>query len=65
MFFYESVSHLPLNILLGPFRFFTKICGDLRNFMFITGVKDTGDTLLTSVNYTSDKLFTSVNDTGD
>jgi hypothetical protein len=43
---------------IGPFRFFTNICGDLRNFIFITGVKDTGDTLLTSVNYTSDKLFT-------
>jgi hypothetical protein len=31
-----------------------KICGDIRELMFITGVNDT-----------SDKLFSGVNDTGE
>ncbi len=52
IFFYESVSPEPLSIPLGPFRFFTKIRGDIGKFMFITGVKDTRDPLFTSVNYT-------------
>jgi hypothetical protein len=39
---------------LGLFQIFTKICGDIRNFVFIAGINDTGD-----------KLFTGVNDTGD
>ncbi len=43
-----------MSILLGPFRFFSKIHGDIREWIFITGVKDT-----------SDKLFTGVTDIGD
>ncbi len=39
---------------LGPFRFLSKIRGDIREWM-----------LITSVNNTCDKLFTGVNDTGD
>ena len=39
---------------LGPFRIFSKILGDLRNFVFIAGVVDTGDKLLTGNNDTSD-----------
>ncbi len=30
-FFHESVSPGPLSIPWGPFRIFTKICGDFRN----------------------------------
>jgi hypothetical protein len=44
-FFHESVSSRPLSIPLGPFRIFTKILGDILNFVF-TSVKDTGDKLL-------------------
>ncbi len=32
-FFHESVSPRPLSILLGPLRIFTKIRGDIRNFV--------------------------------
>jgi hypothetical protein len=38
------MSSCPMSILLGPFRIFTKIRGDFRNFVF-TGVNDTGDIL--------------------
>ncbi len=41
---------LLINILLGPFHIFTKICRDIHNFVFID---------------TCDKLFTGVNDTAD
>jgi hypothetical protein len=37
----------------GRFEFFSKILGDIRESIFITGVNDTGD-----------KLFTGVNDSG-
>jgi len=40
-FFHESVSPWPLSILLGPYRIFTKIRADIRNFVFIAGVNDT------------------------
>ncbi len=33
----------PLSILLGPFRIFSKIRGDIREWMFISGVNDTGE----------------------
>jgi hypothetical protein len=32
----------PLMIPLGPFRIFSKICGDIRSSRFATGVVDTG-----------------------
>ncbi len=53
MFFHESVSPGPMTTPLGPFRIFSKIREDILEWMFITGVNDTGD-----------KLFTGVNDTG-
>jgi hypothetical protein len=46
-FFYESVSFWATE---NP----TKIRGDIHNFVFMTGVVDTGN-----------KLFTGANDTGD
>ncbi len=48
------MSPRPPSILLEPFWIFSKILGDIREFMFITGVKDTGN-----------KLFSGVNDTGN
>jgi hypothetical protein len=39
---------------LGLFQIFTKICGDIHNFVFIAGINDTGDKLFTSVNSTND-----------
>ncbi len=53
-FFHESVSPRPPSIPLGPFWIFLKIRGDIREWIFIVGVNDTGD-----------KLFSGVNDTGD
>ena len=45
-FFHESVSPRPPSIPLEPFRIFSKIRGDIRELMFITGVNDTGEKLL-------------------
>jgi hypothetical protein len=58
------VSPRPPSIPLGPFQIFSKIRGDIRELMFITGVVDTSDKLFSSVN-TAEKLFTGVNDTAD
>ncbi len=52
-FFHESVSPRPPSIPLGPFWIFSKIRGDIRELMFITGVNDIGE-----------KLFSGVDDTG-
>jgi hypothetical protein len=41
---------------VGRFQFFTKICEDIHNFVFIAGINDTGDKLFTGVSYTGDKL---------
>jgi hypothetical protein len=38
VFFHESVSPKPLNILLGPFRIFSKIRGDIRGSRLTTGI---------------------------
>ncbi len=51
---HESVSPGPPSISFGLFQIFSKIRGDIRECVFITGVNDAGD-----------KLFTGVNDTGD
>ncbi len=48
---------------LGPFRIFSKIHEDILEWMFITGVNDTGDKLFTGVNDTRDKFIAGVNDT--
>jgi hypothetical protein len=44
---------------LEPFRIFSKIRGDIRELMFITGVNDSG------VNDTGEKFIAGVVDTGD
>jgi hypothetical protein len=46
-------------ILLGPFRIFPKIRGDIHEWMFITYVNDSGNKPFT------EKIFTGVVDTGD
>ncbi len=53
-FFHESVSPRPPSIPLGPFWIFSKIRGDIREWIFIAGVGDTGDKLLSGVNDTGD-----------
>jgi hypothetical protein len=40
--FLEPVSPKPLIILLGPFRIFPKIRGDIRSSRFATSVNDNG-----------------------
>jgi hypothetical protein len=40
-FFYESVSPQPQSVLLGPFRTFSKIRGDIRSSRLTSGVADT------------------------
>ena len=50
---------------LGPFRIFSKIREDILEWMFITGVNDTGDKLLSGVNDVSEKFIVDVVDTGD
>ena len=46
----------------GLFKFF-KISGDIRKWIFITGVNDTSDKLFISVNDTGDKFIIGVVDT--
>ncbi len=64
-FFLELLSPGPLSIYTGPFWIFSKIRGDIRKWMFITGVNDTGDKLFTGVNDTGNKFITGVNDTSE
>jgi predicted ATPase len=45
---------------LEPFRIFSKIRGDIRELMFITGVKNTGNKLFSRVNDTSEKFIAGV-----
>ncbi len=47
-FCHGSVSPRPLSIQRGPFKIFSKICGNIHNIMFITnstGANGTGDKL--------------------
>ncbi len=60
-FFHEPVSPRPPSIPLGPFWIFSKIRGDIREWIFIAGVIDTGDKLFSGVNDTGEKFV----DTGD
>jgi hypothetical protein len=41
-FFHDSVSPKPLSILLGLFKIFSKILGDIRSSRCTIGVVDTG-----------------------
>jgi hypothetical protein len=61
-FFHESVSPWPFSIRLGSFRLFSKICGDIRELMFITG---TSDKLFRGVVDTGEKFIAGVVDTGE
>ncbi len=42
---------------LGMFRIFSQIRDDILEWMFITGVNDTGDKLFTGVKNTADKFM--------
>ncbi len=42
-FFHKSVSLGPLNIPLGLFRIFSKIRGDIHEWMFVSGVNAIGE----------------------
>ncbi len=64
-FFHESVFPRPPSIPLEPFWIFSKIRGDIRELMFITGVTDTGDKLFSGVNDTGEKCIAGVIDTSD
>jgi hypothetical protein len=44
---------------------FSKIRGDIRELMFITGVYDTGEKLFSGVNDTGKKIIAGVVDTSD
>ncbi len=50
---------------IGAVLNFSKICGDIGELMFITGVNDTGEKLFGGVNDTGEKFIAGVNDTGD
>jgi hypothetical protein len=56
-FFHESVAPGLLSIPFRPFQICSKILGDIRNFVIITGISDIGDKLFASVNDTGNKLF--------
>ncbi len=64
-FLHESVSPRPPSIPLEPFWIFSTIRGDIRELMFITGVNNTGDKLLSGVNDTGKKFIAGVVDTGE
>ncbi len=64
-FFHESVSPRPSSIPLEPLWIFSKIRGDIRELMFITGVNDIGDKLFSGVNDTGKKFNAGVVDTGE
>ncbi len=59
------MSPRPPNIPLGPFWIFLKIRRDIREWIFIAGIVDTGDKLFNGVNDTGEKFITGVNDTRD
>jgi hypothetical protein len=63
-FFYESVSPQPQSILLGPFRIFPKIRGNIRKSWCTTGNNDTGGKFATGVNHTGGNIAAGINDTG-
>ncbi len=64
-FIHDTVSPTPPSIPLEPFWIFSKIRGDIRELLFITGVNDTGNKLFSGVNDTGKKFIAGVVDTGD
>jgi hypothetical protein len=63
-FFYESVSPQPQSIPLGPFQFFSKICGDIHKSRCTTAFKDPFGKFATSANDTGSKIAAFINETG-
>ncbi len=59
-FFMNQVPPGPLE----PFRFFSKIHGDIRKSRCSTGINDTGGKFATGVNDTGGKIVACSNDTG-
>ena len=54
-----------MSILLGPLPFFSKIRGDIREWMFFTGVNDISDKFIAGDNATGDKFVAGDNNAGD
>ena len=54
------MSPKPPSIPLEPFWIFSKIRGDIRELLFITGVNDTGNKLFSGVNDTGEKFIAGV-----
>ncbi len=61
----DSVPPGPQVFHWSHFEFLSKIRGDIRELLFITGVKDTGNKLFSGVNDTGEKFIAGVVDTGD
>ncbi len=59
------MNQCPPGPQVEPFWIFSKIRGDIRELMFITGVNNTGDKLFSGVNDTGEKFIAGVNNTGD
>jgi hypothetical protein len=59
----EQFPPKPLSIPFGPFRFFSKIRGDIRSSRLTTGVNDTGGKIAAGINDTGGKFATGINDT--
>ncbi len=65
VFFMNQCPPGPFHsIPLGPFWIFSKICGDIHEWIFIAGVNNTGDKLFSGVNDTGEKFIAGVVDTG-
>ena len=58
IFFHESMSPGTMSNPLGSFQ-------HIRQWMFVSGVNDTGGKLFSGVNDTGDKFVGGVSDTGD
>ncbi len=61
----QSCASRIVSLTFGAILNFSKIRGDIRELMFITGVNDTGDKLFRGVNDTGEEFIAGVNDTGD
>jgi hypothetical protein len=48
VFFMNQFPPKPLSIPLGPFRIFSKICGDIRSSRLTTGINDTNNLTVNS-----------------
>ncbi len=64
VFFHESSYPKPLKIILGSFRIFSKIHGDIRKSKYTTGINDTVGKSAIDINDTGGKFSTGVNGNG-